>query len=211
MSVDILVLVSILGSILLSMTIHEAMHAYVAFWLGDDTAKLMGRLSLNPFVHIDLFTTILMPILLALSGLPPFGAAKPVPFNPNRVRHGEYGAALVGVSGPMTNLALAMFAGGILRLFQITDGNMFTIIGTFVVVNLSFFVFNMIPYPPLDGSRLLYAFAPEALRKLMRKIEQAGLMAILIFMLVAYTFIAPVIGKAVLVLWDFIVGQPLGF
>src|SRR5680860_1565209 len=99
MSINILVLVSILVSILLSMTVHEAMHAYVAYWLGDDTAKLLGRLSLNPFVHIDLFTTILMTILLAIAGLPPFGAAKPVPFNPYKVRYGEYGAALVGVSG----------------------------------------------------------------------------------------------------------------
>lgn len=195
----------------MSMTIHEAMHAYVAYWLGDDTAKLLGRLSLNPFVHIDLFTTILMPILLALSGLPPFGAAKPVPFNPYKVRHGEYGAALVGVSGPMTNLALAMFAGGVLRLTQITNGTAYTIIGTFVIVNLSFFVFNMIPYPPLDGSRLLYAFAPDGIRKIMKMIEQAGLMGIIIFMIVAYTFIAPIIGQAVLVLWNFIVGQPLVF
>ncbi len=211
MNIDILVLISILGSILFSMTVHEAMHAYVAYWLGDDTAKLMGRLSLNPFVHIDLFTTILMPILLAMSGLPPFGAAKPVPFNPNKVKYGEYGAALVGISGPLTNLALAMFAGGIMRLAQIADGTAFIIMGTFVIVNLSFFVFNMIPYPPLDGSRLLYAVAPDWLRKIMRMIEQAGLMAIVVFMIIAYTFIAPLIGKAVIVLWDFIVGQPLVF
>jgi len=209
MSINILVLVSILVSILLSMTVHEAMHAYVAYWLGDDTAKLLGRLSLNPFVHIDLFTTILMPILLAIAGLPPFGAAKPVPFNPYKVRYGEYGAALVGVSGPMTNLLLAMFAGGVMRLLQITSGTSYTIIGTFVIVNLSFFVFNMIPYPPLDGSRLLYAFAPDGLRKVMRMIEQAGLISLLLFMLVAFSFIAPVIGKAVVVLWNLIVGQPL--
>src|SRR5680860_296314 len=209
MSINILVLVSILVSILLSMTVHEAMHAYVAYWLGDDTAKLLGRLSLNPFVHIDLFTTILMPILLAIAGLPPFGAAKPVPFNPYKVRYGEYGAALVGVSGPMTNLLLAMFAGGVMRLMQITSGTSYTIIGTFVIVNLSFFVFNMIPYPPLDGSRLLYAFAPDGLRKVMRMIEQAGLISLLLFMLVAFSFIAPVIGKAVVVLWNLIVGQPL--
>jgi len=209
MSINILVLVSILVSILLSMTVHEAMHAYVAYWLGDDTAKLLGRLSLNPFVHIDLFTTILMPILLAIAGLPPFGAAKPVPFNPYKVRYGEYGAALVGVSGPMTNLLLAMFAGGAMRLLQITSGTSYTIIGTFVIVNLSFFVFNMIPYPPLDGSRLLYAFAPDGLRKVMRMIEQAGLISLLLFMLVAFSFIAPVIGKAVVVLWNLIVGQPL--
>lgn len=206
---EILILLSVLGSILVSMTLHEAMHAYTSFWLGDDTAVHSGRLSLNPLVHIDLFTTILLPILLLLSGLPPFGAAKPVPFNPNRVRYGDYGAALVGIAGPLTNLALAVFAGGVMRIFSISNGLGYTVIGTFVLVNISFFVFNMIPYPPLDGSRLLYAFAPEGLRKLMRTIESTGIMGILIFMLLAYTFIAPVISRAVVIMWDAIVGLPL--
>lgn len=206
---EILILVSVLGSILLSMTFHEAMHAYTSYWLGDDTAVHMGRLSLNPLVHIDLFTTVLLPILLLLSGLPPFGAAKPVPFNPNRVRYGEVGAALVGISGPLTNLALALFAGGVMRIFEISNGIGYTIIGTFVLVNISFFVFNMIPYPPLDGSRLLYAFAPDGLRRVMRTIESTGLMGIMIFMLLTYTFIAPFISRAVIIMWDVIVGLPL--
>ncbi len=191
------------------MTIHEAMHAYVAYWLGDDTAVHMGRLSFNPLVHIDLFTTILLPILLAISGLPPFGAAKPVPFNPYKVRYGEYGAALVGISGPLTNLGLAVFAGGVMRLFSITTGTSYLVIGTFVLVNLSFFIFNMIPYPPLDGSRLLYAFAPEGVKSLMKSIERAGFVAILIFMLFAFRFIAPLVGEAVSVMWEFIVGSSL--
>ncbi len=207
--VNTLYLVSILVSILFSMTIHEAMHAYVAYWLGDDTAMHMGRLSLNPLVHIDPFTTIALPILLAMTGLPPFGAAKPVPFNPYKVRHGEYGAALVGISGPLTNLGLAVFAGGVMRLLSITTGASYVIIGTFVLVNLSFFVFNMIPYPPLDGSRLLYAFAPEGLKSLMKSIERAGFIAIFIFLLLAFKFIAPVIGEAVSVLWNVIVGSKL--
>lgn len=209
MDIQILYLVAILVSILLSMTVHEAMHAYVAYALGDDTAKLMGRLSLNPFVHIDLVTTIILPLLLAMSGLPPFGAAKPVPFNPNKVRYGDYGAALVGVAGPMTNLGLAVFAGGIMRLFTITDGLGYLIVGTFVLVNLSFFVFNMIPYPPLDGSRLLYAFAPDSVRKVMRSIENTGFIGILIFMFFMFKFIAPAIGTVVNTLWDIIVGFPL--
>jgi len=83
------------------------------------------------------------------------------------------------------------------------------ILGTFVIVNLSFFVFNMIPYPPLDGSRLLYAFAPEGLRKLMRTIEQSGLIGLFVFLIVAYSFLAPLIGRAVSALWLLIVGQPL--
>lgn len=206
-----MVIISILVSILISITLHEAMHAYTSYWLGDDTALRMGRLSLNPLVHIDLFTTILLPIFLALSGLPPFGAAKPVPFNPSRVRYGEYGAALVGISGPLTNLALAVFAGGIMRLFSIssTSGDIYTIIGTFVIVNLAFFIFNMIPFPPLDGSRLLYAFAPDSVRNIMRTIESGGLFAILIFMFVAFRFVGPLIGQAVDVLWNLIVGIPL--
>lgn len=206
---DLLVLGSLLGSILLSMTLHEAMHAYTSFWLGDDTAVHAGRLSLNPLVHIDPFTTIALPILLVLSGLPPFGAAKPVPFNPSRVHYGEYGAALVGVSGPLTNLGLAMFGGGLMRIFEITSGTSYVIVGTFVLVNLSFFVFNMVPYPPLDGSRLLYAFAPESLRKIMLTIESTGIMGIMIFMFLAYTFIAPLISSAVVTLWDIFVGLPL--
>ncbi len=204
-----LILVSVLGSILLSMTLHEAMHAYTSYWLGDDTAVRLGRLSLNPLVHIDPFTTVLLPILLLISGLPPFGAAKPVPFNPSRVRHGEMGAALVGISGPLTNLALAFFAGGVMRIFEISNGVGYTIIGTFVLVNISFFVFNMIPYPPLDGSRLVYAFAPDSLRGVMRSIESTGIMGIMIFTLLAYTFIAPLISRAVFIMWDIIVGLPL--
>ncbi len=209
LAVDILYLVAILVSILISMTVHEAMHAYVAYWLGDDTAMHMGRLSFNPMVHIDPITTVLLPILLALAGLPPFGAAKPVPFNPYKVRYGEYGAALVGISGPLTNLGLAVFAGGIMRLFSITTGTSYIIIGTFVLVNLSFFVFNMIPYPPLDGSRLLYAFAPETVKNAMKSIERAGFVAILIFLFVAFRFIAPIIGEAVNILWNIIVGSAL--
>ncbi len=171
------------------MTLHEAMHAYAGYWLGDDTAKASGRLTLNPIAHIDPFLTILLPIMLVLAGAPPFGAAKPVPFNPNRVRYGEYGAALVGIAGPLTNLVLAVIAGGIARLFSFGPG-LDLIFYTFIVVNVSFFVFNMIPFPPLDGSRLLYAFAPDRIRDLMERIESMGFAAIIFFMLIFYTFLS---------------------
>lgn len=101
-----------IAAILVSMTLHEAMHAYTSYWLGDDTAKLQGRLSLNPIKHIDPLLTIALPVLLALSGAPIFGAAKPVPFNPFRVRFQEFGAALVGLAGPLTNLVLAAAGRG---------------------------------------------------------------------------------------------------
>ena len=114
MSIDIVNILIVLVVILLSMTLHEAMHAFMGYFLGDDTAKAQGRLTLNPLKHIDPFMTILLPILLALTpGAPIFGGAKPVPFNPNRVRYGEWGAALVAVIGPLTNFLFAFFLFGV--------------------------------------------------------------------------------------------------
>lgn len=184
-------LVAILVSILISMSIHEAMHSYVAHWLGDTTASDLGRLTLNPLKHIDILTTVLLPMVLIISGLPPFFAAKPVPFNPDRVKWDEYGAALVGVSGPLTNLVLAGLGG--LAFHALGPGiseNLYNAVIIFVQVNVAFFVFNMIPFPPLDGSRLLYAVAPEPLQDLMRQIEGAGFLAILVFILIIFQFIS---------------------
>jgi len=189
-----LLLVVVFGSLMISAVLHEVMHGMTALWLGDDTAKHMGRLTLNPVKHIDPFTTILMPLLLVMSGLPPLAAAKPVPFNPNRVKYDEYGAALVGLAGPLTNLFLAIVAGLWIRfVIGIEDGLSFQILYVFMVVNLSLFVFNLIPFPPLDGSRVLYAFAPEPIQNLMGSIERFGIMAILLFYLLVFSFLAPFI------------------
>jgi Zn-dependent protease len=178
-------------SILLSMTLHEAMHAFAGYWLGDDTAKQEGRLTLNPLAHIDIFTTILLPLLLVMLGAPPFGAAKPVPFNPYRIKWGEYGAAIVGAAGPLTNLALAVLGGGIVRVFgdQLPEFWLLSL-GIFILVNLSFFVFNIIPFPPLDGSRILYAIAPDPVRRVMEQIENMGFAAIIFFFVLFYAFLS---------------------
>lgn len=180
-------LIIVVISIFISMSIHEAMHAFTAHWLGDTTARDMGRLTLNPLKHIDLFTTILLPIVLILFGLPPIFAAKPVPFNPHRVRYGEYGAALVGIAGPLTNFVLAAVAGLFLRFAgsSITSTGVVDALVLFVEVNLGFFIFNMIPFPPLDGSRLLYAFAPEPLQDIMQRIEAMGFLPFL-FLLILF-------------------------
>jgi Zn-dependent protease len=172
------------------MTLHEAMHAFASYWLGDDTAKVEGRLTLNPLAHIDPFTTVLLPLMLAAFGAPPFGAAKPVPFDPRRVRFGEFGAALVGLAGPLTNLGLAIVAGVAMRLVPVSNELLLSVLLTFLVVNVSFFVFNMIPFPPLDGSRLLYAIAPDPVREVMERIEGMGFTAIIFFMLLFYTFLS---------------------
>jgi len=184
-----------LGAILISMTLHEAMHAYTSYWLGDDTAKLQGRLTLNPLKHIDPFLTILMPMLLALSGAPIFGAAKPVPFNPARVKWDEYGAALVGIAGPLINFLLAVAAAGVLRVFGGTfSREVIEAILIFIQVNIGFFIFNMIPFPPLDGSRLFYAVAPEPVQRVMQTIESFGLMGIFIFLFIALPTLSPILG-----------------
>ena len=173
--IEILIL---LGVVLLSMTIHEAMHAFMGYWLGDDTAKEEGRLTLNPIAHIDPFMTLLLPVILFLSGGPIFGGAKPVPFNPTRVKYGEFGAMLVGVIGPITNLIIAFIAFG---FFAITGGGGIAgeILKMAVYVNIGFFVFNMIPIPPLDGSRLLYYLAPDPARRIMQSLETYGIFIVL--------------------------------
>ena len=172
--------------ILLSMTTHEAMHAFVGYWLGDETAKLQGRLTLNPLKHIDPFLTILLPIMLAITGGPIFGGAKPVPFNFNNVRWGEWGVALIALAGPLTNLMIAFVAFGIWVLAGTpVHGIVGQIFAVSVSVNLGFFVFNMIPIPPLDGSRVIYALAPDFIRNIMAGIERFGIMVIFGMLLVA--------------------------
>lgn len=180
----------VIGVVLVSMTLHEVMHGYMAYFLGDDTAKLQGRLTLNPIKHIDPFLTLLLPILLAVSGAPVFGGAKPVPFNPARLRYDEWGAALVALAGPLTNLLLAFVTFGIYVLVGMPDSGVWgLILPTAVLVNLGFFVFNIIPLPPLDGSRVLYALAPEFVRRIMETMERFGLLIVFAIVLLASTAI----------------------
>jgi len=188
---DIVLIVVVIVVILLSMTLHEAMHAFVGYWLGDDTARLEGRLTLNPIKHIDPFLTLLLPITLALIGAPIFGGAKPVPFNPDRLRHDEWGAALVAAAGPLTNLLIAFILFGVYSVAGYPQSGLFSLIlTTSITVNLGFFIFNSLPIPPLDGSRVLYALAPEFVRRGMEAIERLGLLFIFLIVLVA----SPVIG-----------------
>lgn len=183
----ILEIIIVLIVILLSMTIHEAMHAFMGYVLGDSTAKEEGRLTLNPIRHIDPVMTILLPLIMVILHAPVFGGAKPVPFNPNRVRFGDWGAALVALSGPITNLIIAFIAfgvgvfSGVINNAGAVQPTIFgLIISTAVSVNLGFFVFNMLPIPPLDGSRVLYAVAPDSVRGIMQKIEQNGILLVMI-------------------------------
>lgn len=213
MEIDIVYIGTVLGIILFSMTIHEAMHGFMAYYLGDDTAKLQGRLTLNPIKHIDPFLTILLPLILALTpGAPIFGGAKPVPFNPARVRHGEWGAALVALAGPMTNFVFAFISFGI---YAVTGADETSLVGGIfmlsAVVNLGFFVFNMLPLPPLDGSRVLYAVAPDGIRRVMESIEQFGIILIFAIIFLASSLIGSImIGgiTGILQLFSWVFGVP---
>lgn len=196
MNIDFGYIGLVLVVILLSMTLHEAMHAFMGNWLGDDTAKNEGRLTLNPIKHIDPFLTIILPIALALVNAPIFGGAKPVPFNPHNVRWGEYGAALVGLAGPLTNLVLSFVAFAILVAFGMPDGAFGNFLELSVVVNLGFFIFNMIPVPPLDGSRVIYALAPDPVRRGMEFIEQYGLIVVFIVVMAGSSYIGQFILSA---------------
>jgi Zn-dependent protease len=170
-------MVLILGCILISMVVHEYMHAYAGYKLGDSTARDEGRLTLNPLAHIDPILTIGLPLVMLLMHLPPVLAAKPVPFTPGRVRKGEFGAAVIAAAGPLSNLGLAIIAS---LLGHAASGEVLNALQTFMVINVALFVFNMLPLPPLDGSRVLYAFSPRPLRDLLERVEPYGFMIIII-------------------------------
>ncbi len=177
---DIVVFIS---TLLVSIVLHEMMHAAVAYKLGDDLAHSEGRISLNPLNHIDPFLTILMPLLFYVTTGAFILAAKPVPINTSRIRGDEYGLALVGIAGPLTNFALAIL-GGVLLRFVSFGGVVEAVLMQFIVINVALCAFNLLPIPPLDGSRVLYAVAPDAVRAVMQRIEQFGLMVLLILIFV---------------------------
>lgn len=185
-------IVFIFSSLVIGIIVHELMHGVVAYWLGDDTAAHAGRLTLNPLASVDIFTTILLPLIMIVTIGVPFLAAKPVPFNPERVKWEEYGAALVGLAGPATNFVLALVGAGLYAIAGAgTTLQEFALF--FTAINVGIMVFNLIPFPPLDGSRILYAFAPEPLRRVMEQIEATGFLAILIIIFAAVYLLSPVI------------------
>ncbi len=190
---DFASLIYFLPSLLIGMSVHEMCHALVSNALGDPTAKLEGRVSLNPFVHIDPILTVAVPAVMLLLGMPPIMAAKPVPFRPDMVKYDEFGAALIAIAGPLSNLALAVIASFVLRGLPVS-GLLHDFIGLFVVINISMFIFNLVPWPPLDGSRVLYALAPEPIQRVMRQIESFGMTGLIIFVVVMMPVLSPIIG-----------------
>lgn len=192
--------------LIVSVILHEIMHGYVAKLLGDTTAEEEGRLTLNPIPHIDPLTTIALPLLLAFTGQPIFGAAKPVPVLRHRLKWDEFGMALVAVAGPLTNLLLATIGGLLLRFGGVNNEYWITWWFYFVQINVGFFLFNLIPIPPLDGSRGLYAFAPEPMQEFMDKLEPFGFFIILGLVIIGLPLIGPVLGSLYQSLTSFLLG-----
>lgn len=182
----------VLVCLLVSMTIHEFMHAYVGFRLGDTTAMERGRVSFNPLAHIDPFMTVILPAITLLLFHAPILAAKPVPFNPERVKFGEYGSAMLAAAGPLSNLVLAFLAALALKLLAVS-GLLGQGLVVFAELNVALFVFNLVPIPPLDGSRIVYAFAPEPVQDFMDRIEPYGFF--IIFALVLWGGAGNVLGS----------------
>jgi len=181
--------------VIFAVTLHEAAHGYAALALGDDTARRMGRLSLNPLRHVDPFGTIILPALLLVIGGMMFGWAKPVPVNFNKLRGGRLGMAAVAAAGPVTNLALALVAVLATRVVTLLpDGGQQWLalnLRNALQINLLLVVFNLIPIPPLDGGRVVVGLLPRALSVRWARLEQVGL-----FIILGGLFALPMLGNA---------------
>ena len=186
--VDIVFVVAV---VIFSAVIHEVMHGVAADWLGDHTARYAGRLTLNPIPHLDMWGSIIIPITLALSGSPIFfGYAKPVPYNPYNLRPGRFSEAIVAGAGPLSNLAIAILLSLVLRSGLVPEvATSFIFLA--VVVNVMLFFFNLIPVPPLDGSKVIEPILPGAIRHgygvWRDRMEANPLMGMLLVILVIYS------------------------
>ena len=202
-------LIFLLLVLVFSTVLHELAHGYTAYWLGDETAKLNGRLSLNPLRHIDPYMSIILPVLLYLMGGPIFGGAKPVPINTRNLKGREWGFALVAIAGPLMNILLAFIF--FLLWFFIDHGSDLWggILINSMYMNMGFALFNMIPIPPLDGSRVLYALAPDFVKRFMESIEHVGIIFVYIMISLLSGLIANYMNtaqSAILKLFLWIVG-----
>lgn len=212
MDINLTYLFIVLIVTVVSMVLHELAHGVVAYWLGDDTAKAYGRLTLNPLKHLDPFMSVLLPLLLAVTGGPVFGGAKPVPINTRNLKLREWGFALVAIAGPITNLLLAFvgfLVGYFTGLFQYATPFWSMFMMSWVLINLGFALFNIIPIPPLDGSRVLYAIMPDFVRDVMERMERWGIMIVLILVMIFGTALSSyMIGAtdAILDIFNWIVG-----
>ena len=190
----------------MSVVVHEFSHGYTAYLLGDNTARLSGRLTLNPIKHLDLFGSIILPLLLVLSNAGfVIGWAKPVPYNPNNLKSGRKGTLLVAAAGIISNLIIAISFGLLIRFappllgIPLYNPNpllihpFYKITSIIVIMNLVLALFNLIPIPPLDGSKILFSFIPPQYRHIENFLEKWGMFILLFFIIFLWSSVAPII------------------
>jgi len=178
--------------VLFSVVIHEVSHGYVAYILGDPTAKMQGRLTLNPISHLDPIGSIILPAVLFFAHLPVIGWAKPVPYNPYNLQAGKWGPAMVAAAGPTSNIVVATFFSIVIRLnlayaFAPVAATQLCLL--IVELNILLAVFNLIPVPPLDGSKVLFSALPYNLRHVQAFLERYGMIFIVLVLLYGGTII----------------------
>lgn len=185
-----------------SAIIHEYMHGYVAELQGDPTARYAGRLTLDPRAHVDLWGTILLPLLLFVGsgGRFMFAYAKPVPYNPYNLRNQKWGPSLVAIAGPLSNFFLALVFGLMAQFLPLPS--LTPLLLVIVYANVLLGVFNLVPIPPLDGSKILFAILPDSWSQLKVTLERYGFWILLIFIIFFFELISPII--------DFIFGLFVG-
>jgi len=192
--VDFIFIIIIL---IFSVILHELAHGYSALMLGDPTAKYSGRLTLNPLKHIDPFGSVILPLILyILPGSLIFGWAKPVPYNPYNLRNQKWGEAIVAISGPLTNILIALVFGLIIRFgvsFSLVSDAFVNLSSIIVIMNIVLAIFNLVPIPPLDGSKILFSILPTRFLALRSVFEQYGFILVLFFVLFLWRFILPIV------------------
>lgn len=182
--------------LIFSVVLHEVAHGYMANWLGDPTARLQGRLTLNPLKHLDPLGSVILPLLLTLTGSPVLiGYAKPVPYNPYNLK-GRYDEALVAFAGPGTNILLALIFGLAIRFFgEVLDPALLLAFAVIASINLMLAIFNLIPLPPLDGSKILSILLPPPLaagyERFRFAFERLGMLGGVFVLLVLFYLLSP--------------------
>ncbi len=181
--------------LLVSVILHEMAHGYAALSQGDKTALYAGRLTFNPIKHLDLWGSILIPLFLILSGAGfVIGWAKPVPYNPDNLRNQVWGKIWVAIAGVLTNITIAVIFGLIAQFVPLSE-NALSIVYMIVVTNIVLTVFNLVPIPPLDGSKIILAFVPHRYEKYVAVIERYSFIVLIVFILYGWQFISPVISR----------------
>lgn len=180
--------------LVMSAVIHEYMHGWVAFRLGDMTAKNAGRLTMNPLKHLEWFGSFFLPLVMVISNMPfLFAWAKPVPYNPYNLRDKKYGEAKVAVAGSVGNLIIALFFGLFLRFWPSGNIVFVGLISLIVYINLILAIFNLVPLPPLDGSKVLATFLPAKAREKFLSLERFGFVLVILFVMLAGGTIIPLV------------------